>query len=185
MIRKRLAACILKLLGWRAVNTIPPHIKKAIAIGAPHTSYWDAVYWVLLRYIVDWPTKAIVKKQAFFFPIGLLWQCMGAIAVDRAHIRKKTKLILMLMDIFKKSEKLFLAIMPEGARSYAPRWKTSFYKIAVKLNLPILLIYIDYSQKEVGAGKVIYPTGNLNEDLQTIQTFYIKKIGKHPEKGVK
>ena len=34
---------IFKLRGWKIVGSVPPEIKKAVVIAAPHSSNWDFV----------------------------------------------------------------------------------------------------------------------------------------------
>ena len=65
----------LKLMGWKAVSTVPPDLKKFIMVVAPHTSSWD-VYMVFtfrsvlkLNYI-----KFIGKQELFKPPIGFLFR---------------------------------------------------------------------------------------------------------------
>ena len=48
--------------------------------------------------------------------------------------------------------------------------------------MPIQLAYIDYEKKEMGIKAIIYPTGDENADLATIQLFYEDIKGRHPEK---
>jgi len=42
---------------------------------------------------------------------------------------------------------LILGISPEGTRSRVEKWKTGFYYIAQKANVPIVLMYMDYKKK--------------------------------------
>ena len=40
---------------------------------------------------------------------------------------------------------------------------------------------LDYKEKKVGIGKVIYPSGNIKKDMQIIQDFYKTITPKYPE----
>ena len=74
---------------------------------------------------------------------------------------------------FAKYKKFNLAITPEGTRKANPNWKKGFYFIALKAQVPIVLIGIDYSKKTISATKAIMPSGDIN---------YFKDFkGKHPE----
>jgi hypothetical protein len=46
----------------------------------------------------------------------------------------------------------------------------------------ILLGYVDYKKKEGGIGKIIHPSGNFEEDLKEVQTFYYNVTARYPEK---
>ena len=63
-------------------------------------------------------------------------------------------------------QKFHLAITPEGTRKANPNWKKGFYYIALKAQVPIVLIGIDYSTKTITSTKAIMPTGDLNKDMR-------------------
>ena len=180
---------IFKWLGWKLVGDLPPGLDKAVMVVAPHTSNWDALYGIIgIVFIKNIAAKFAVKKEAMFFPLGLLLKRLGAIPIDRSSQSKtggKLKQVDMLAEIFQKSKKLLFVIAPEGTRKYAPRWKTGFYHIAMRAQVPIVLGYLDYAKKEAGIGPVIYPTGNMEQDIQQIQAFYKDITGRYPHQGVR
>jgi hypothetical protein len=45
--------------------------------------------------------------------------------------------------------------------------------------------YLDYKKKHAGIGPVIYPSDNLEQDMEKILTFYRSVTGKYPERGVR
>ena len=59
-------------------------------------------------------------------------------------------------------------------------WKSGFYHVAKKANVPICLAYLDYKNKIAGVGKVIFPTENMAEDMKSIME-YKGKAAKFPE----
>ena len=79
------------------------------------------------------------------------------------------------------ADNLILGIAPEGTRKRVKKWKTGFYYIAQKADVPIVLVYMDYVKKEVGYLDVLYPSGDLQKDMQIIQSYYKDLIGKNPE----
>jgi 1-acyl-sn-glycerol-3-phosphate acyltransferase len=180
---------IFKWIGWTMVGDLPPGLNKAVMVVAPHTSNWDAVYGIFsIVFIKNIAAKFAVKKEAMFFPLGLILKQMGAIPINRSIKTKtgsKLKQADMLAEMFQNSKELILVIAPEGTRKYAPRWKTGFYHIAMKAQVPIILGYLDYAKKEAGIGPVIYPTGNMEQDMEQIQTFFKDKKGKYPHQGVR
>ena len=60
---------LFKLNGWKIVGTVPPEIKKAVVIAAPHTSNWDGI-WVRVAFaILGIPVKIAVKDSMTKFPV--------------------------------------------------------------------------------------------------------------------
>ena len=70
---------------------------------------------------------------------------------------------------FAEYKKFNLAITPEGTRKANPNWKKGFYFIALKAQVPIVLIGIDYSKKTISATKAIMPSGDINKDMREIK----------------
>ena len=79
-----------------------------------------------------------------FFPLGLFFKAVGGIPVDRS---RKTSLVDQMVKHFNECKKFHLAITPEGTRKANPNWKKGFYYIALKAQIPIVLIGIDYSKR--------------------------------------
>ena len=68
-----------------------------------------------------------------------------------------------------------MVITPEGSRGKRKQWKTGFYHIAVKANVPIALGYLDFDVKEGIVDKIFYPTGNMDKDMREIMDYYKDK----------
>lgn len=174
----KISATILKLMGWR-VKGEKPDLKKFVLLAAPHTSNWDFPVGRLTNSMLDINLKVLMKKSWFFFPMGLIMRSLGAIPIDRT---KSGTMIDHVIDLFNKNEEFVFAITPEGTRSYVEYWRTGFYYIALKAEVPIVCGYLDFDKKETGIGPIIFPTGNAEEDLEKIMSFYRTKAAKHPEK---
>ena len=185
---KQIARLAFKITGWKQVGNYPKELKKAVMIAAPHTSNWDLFYARAAFFIMEVPLKFTIKKESLKGPMAPVLRWLGAIPIDRnrkqASLNKQNSLVNAMIELFDRDE-LVIMITPEGTRNYAPKWKTGFYHVAVGANVPIVLGYLDYKEKHAGIGPIIYPTGNLEEDLEKILSFYRTKTGKHPEKGVK
>nr|WP_192820779.1 lysophospholipid acyltransferase family protein [Rufibacter sp. LB8] len=182
MFGKALASLIFKVSGWKLNGGMPPNVKQAIMIAAPHTSNWDFVYARAAFYLMDVPVKLTIKKEAFFFPMGYLLKAMGAVPVDR---KKNNNLVAAMVDIFKTHDEMVMLVTPEGTRKYQPRWKKGFYYTAVGANVPILLGYLDYAKKEAGVGPLIQPTGDFDADMKKILDFYRTVTPRFPSQGVR
>lgn len=86
-----------------------------------------------------------------------------------------------MAEMFDQREDLLLVITPEGTRKKVQKWKTGFYHVAMKANVPIALAFIDYKTKSCGIATILYPSGNFQEDMKTILDFYRPLGAKNPE----
>lgn len=120
----------------------------------------------------------MMKKEWFFFPLGLIFKAVGGIPVDRS---KKTSLVDQMAQQFAERKQFHLAITPEGTRKANPNWKKGFYYIALKAQVPIVLIGIDYPSKTISATKAIMPSGNIDADMKEIKLYYKDFKGRHPD----
>ena len=66
---------------------------------------------------------------------------------------------------FRKRDWMWLAVAPEGTRSYTDHLKSGFYQLAVAANIPIGLAYIDYGRRQVGIDTYVRMTGDREQDL--------------------
>ena len=176
---------VFKWLGWKIIGDLPPGIDKAVLVMAPHTSNWDFFYGMTTVLIKQVPAKFAIKKEVMFFPLGPILKWIGGIPIDRKRQGKQVSQLAMMTQLLQEHEKLVLIIAPEGTRSYVPRWKTGFYRIAMQAQVPIVLGYLDYAKKHAGIGPAFYPTGNMEQDIEEIQAFYRDKAGKYPARGVR
>jgi 1-acyl-sn-glycerol-3-phosphate acyltransferase len=175
---KYLARFILRLIGWKVESVLPPTVKKAIVVMAPHTSNWDFVLGWLGFSALGLRSKYLVKEEAFFFPLGIIIKWLGAIPVNR----EKNSVILQAGELFNHSDKLLLTLTPEGTRSLNKTWKKGFYLIARHAKVPMVLGYLDYKTKYGGMGLIMEPSDDYQKDLKIIEDFYKGKVAKFPEK---
>ena len=150
-----------------------------IILVAPHTSNWDFLVGRLVIGSLRVPQRVLMKKEMFFFPLKYILLALGAMPIDR---KASTKMVDIIIDQFKRNDNFVFSISPEGTRSFAKKWKTGFYYIAIKAKVPIVLGKIDYKRKEAGLAKVIYPDGDFEKDFKEILDFYKNIGGRNPEK---
>ena len=155
----------LKVIRWRVVGTLPSEHKYVIIV-APHTSNWDFFYARLYSYIVKIQPKYLAKKELFVPFISYLIKLNGGIPVDRS---KKNKLVDFLSKKIIDSKTIILSLSPEGTRKKVDKWKTGFYYIAQKANVPIVIVGINYKKKEIGIIDKLFPTNNIENDMKRIQ----------------
>lgn len=184
---KFLSKAIFFLSGWKIVSSWPKEQKKAVLIAVPHTSNWDLLYARAAFYLMEVPVRFTIKKEVMVGPLGWLIRSFGGIAIDRKRIpgkRKQTYTELMI-NLLKETDELVIMVTPEGTRSYAPKWKSGFYHIALGANVPIVIGYLDYKKKEAGLGAFIYPNGNMDEQIEELKAFGRTVTAKYPENGIR
>ncbi|SRR5690554_381470 len=179
---KALSQFIFWITGWKVVGKIPKELKKFVMVAAPHTSNWDLLYARAAYYILNINVRYTIKKELFFFPLGVFLRQIGGIAIDRTTKENKVD---SMSRMFEREDELALLVTPEATRSYAPEWKKGFYYIALAANVPIICGYLDYKKKHAGIGPIIYPSGDYEKDLNKLLKFYRTITPKYPEKGVK
>lgn len=152
-------------------------------VAAPHTSNWDFIYARAAFYMMNVPLRYTIKKEFMVFPFGPLLKAMGALPIDRS---KNNKMVDAMVSLFQEhQEDMCVLVTPEGTRKYQPRWRRGFYYVALGANVPIVLGYLDYAKKEAGIGPTIYPSGDVDADIEKIQAFYRTKTARFPEQGVR
>ena len=107
---KYLARFIMWLAGWRYKGELP-QVKKAVIISVPHTSNWDFVWGELAFLSQGIPAYILMKKEFFFFPLGLLLRALRVIPVDRG--KKDSHLVQQMIAEFNKRDSMYLCITPE------------------------------------------------------------------------
>ncbi|SFB27798.1 1-acyl-sn-glycerol-3-phosphate acyltransferases [Flavobacterium swingsii] len=177
--KKRIYKLIFfKLMGWKVNGTISPEIKKCVMIVVPHTSAHDFYLGIFTRGVTGLEMNFVAKKELFKFPFGAYFRWMGGEPLDRSGGLNKVDAIA---NIFTKRETFRLAIAPEGTRKKVTEWKTGFYYIAMKANVPIIPVVFNFGEKEVKLCEPFSPTGNIEADFKILEKNYIGVLGKIPE----
>ncbi len=174
---KKIARSILGIFGWRT-DVILPLPNKYVLIGAPHTSSWDFIVMLLLMASEGIPIHWMGKDSLFRGPLGVFFRAIGAIPVNR---RERTNLVEQIAAKFDEYEDLVIGLSPEGTRKKAEYWRTGFYYIALKADVPIVMAYMDFQDKECGLGPTLHPTGDIETDFEVIKNFYTGFVGKYPK----
>ncbi len=169
---------LLKIGGWKGVGGELPD-DKCIVIGVPHTSNWDFFWsWVFYK-SVGGQANFLVKKEAFFWPVGYLIRKMGGVPIDRS---KGANVVMQVVGEFEKRKRLQLAITPEGTRKKTARWKGGFHQIAKMADVPVFLGVFDYGKREIGIIERFELTDDVQADLLRMRRAYKNVVAKHPDK---
>ena len=78
-----------RLLGWKT-NVTVPNYDKCVICAAPHTTNLDLFIGKLFYGAIGRKTSFMMKKEWFFFPLGIFFKAVGGIPVDRS---RKTSLV--------------------------------------------------------------------------------------------
>lgn len=118
----------------------------------------------------------LAKSQLFKWYSGWLFRALGCYPVYR---NQSQNLVDAVVKMYDQNESLHIAITPEGTRKDVERLKTGFYHIALKSNVPLLLIGFDYPGKALVISEPVFLTGDFEADLSTVYRFYTTIQGKH------
>lgn len=173
-----LSETILRSFGWKVICTVPDYPKSIICV-APHTSNWDFVLGKLAYWSLGRQAGFLIKETWFFFPMNLLFKALGGIPVPRK--RRGSSLTEALINRFRSSDKMSVAITPECTRSRVTEWHTGFLRIAYGAGVPIILGAIQASDKTIHLEKTYHPTGDLEADMAAIKSYYRDFTGIKPE----
>jgi len=171
-----------RILDWKIIGNINPEVRKCVIIVVPHTSWYDFFIGVLTRGIIELEMNFVAKKELFVFPFNFYFRWMGGTPLNR---QKKENKVDAIVSIFNQKTIFRLAIAPEGTRKKVTEWKTGFYYIALKANVPIIPVAFDYGKKEVVLFPIYNPIGIIDTDLKNLQSNYKGVVGKFPEKSYK
>jgi 1-acyl-sn-glycerol-3-phosphate acyltransferase len=165
---------------WQITGCLPNE-RKLVAIGAPHTSNYDGLLMLMLSWLLylrlDWMVKAELGNHWLLGPIV---RVMGGVSIDRSA---SFNAVEQAVQQFEERDDLWLVIAPEGTRRKTDHWRTGFYWIAHNAGVPILMARVDYKSKVVHlVDPVLYPSGQLEADMEKIWNEYRVAAARHPER---
>ena len=173
---------VFRLIGWRVVDHRPAGLDQCIYVVAPHTSNWDFVIGVFARSIARLGhVKYLAKASLFRPPHGWIFRGLGGYPVDRT---KSSNLVDQVAHYFRTVPHFSIAITPEGTRKHVQKWKTGFYHIAVKAQVPLILTSMDYGKKQVTFREPFVPSGDVERDIAWIMDHFRQFKGRNAEHGV-
>jgi len=175
------ASAILRRNGWR-LDIAPQAYQhpKYVLVGAYHTTNWDAVWAALGLMAANIRTAIIIKKEWTQQPfIGPLITSLGGVGVQRGSAHGTVR---QIVDEYNARRQFVIGITPEGTRGKAEYWKSGFYLIARKAQVPLLLGYLDYPSHTFGiAPTVVWPSGDLEGDMAVFLPTLATIRPKYPE----
>lgn len=169
---------LLKLSGWKFVGNFPNEKKFILAV-APHTSNWDFLVGLRIKFAYNLKVNFLAKNSLFFWPLGPILKFLGGIPINRSAPQG---FVGQMAENFNNAEELVVVVTPEGTRSKVSKWKTGFLHMAKQANVPVVPLQIDYAKKEVQCFEAHAIQGDIQEELAAIQNLYSQGSAKHPDK---
>ena len=168
-----LARGLLRLLGWRVHFNGLPALQGVIVV-YPHTSNWDFPVGLLAKWAMGLEAKFLGKHTLFQIPLFGPWlRWLGGVPVDR---RAAAGVVEQMVDLFaikrQAGEYFWLALTPEGTRSWRPAWRSGFYRVTLAAGVPLMLAVLDYGRKQVRLVDVLTLSGQVDEDMGRIASVF-------------
>jgi 1-acyl-sn-glycerol-3-phosphate acyltransferase len=173
---------LLGLLGWRVhFDGLPAF--QGVAVVYPHTSNWDAPLMFLVKFAKGIQVSFWGKDKIFNWPLVGRWlRWIGGVPVNRTAAGGVVGEAVRIIEAHKKANTYFwLGLAPEGTRKLIPGWRSGFYQTALRANVPLLIVKLDYGTKTVSIVDFIKLCGDMQQDMAAIATFYKGVTGFHPE----
>lgn len=153
-----------------------------MVIVAPHTSSMDVAICLAFRKALHLERfKFLGKQELFKPPFGFIFRWLGGVPVDRFH---NTHLVDEVAKFFDRKDEFIIGLSPEGTRKKVDRLRTGFYYIAKKAGVPIVMIGLDFENKQLIFATPFYTGDNEQNDFRHILHFFGPIKGKRPELGV-
>lgn len=176
--KKSIARFLLRIGGW-SIREDRPKYKRYVLIAAPHTSNWDFVLMLLFSAALDVKVTWMGKHSLFHGPMGWVMRALGGMPIER---HTSNDVVSQMVEAFRNSHQLILAIPAEGTRERAEYWKSGFYHIALQARVPVTPTFLDWGRKVGGFGAAYQLTGNMRDDMDHFRHFYAGMTGRFPEK---
>ncbi len=169
----RLAAAVLRLLGWQIHFDGLPAL-QGVLIVYPHTSNWDFPVMMLAKWTLGIPVSFWCKDSLFRIPLFGPWlRWIGGVPVQRTASRGMTRQAVDLLEQHRREGSYcWLGLAPEGTRKLLPGWRSGFYRTAQGADVPLCLVRVDYARRDIRACDFIRLAGDEKADMQRIVAVY-------------
>ncbi len=177
-----LARRILRLLGWQVHFRGLPGLHGVIVV-YPHTSNWDFPVGLLAMWAMGLEAKFLGKHTLFQIPLFGSWlRWLGGVPVDR---RAAGGVVEQMVEMFARKQQageyFWLALTPEGTRSWRPAWRSGFYRVTLSAQVPLVLAVLDYGRRQVRLIDVMTLSGQVDEDMRRIAQVFEGSTGLRQE----
>ena len=173
--RRRACRAVLRLCGWSLTGEFPD-VPKLVLIAAPHSSWWDGVWGLLIKAAIGADVHFMAKQELFRGPLGALLVKLGGMPINRGSAQG---VVEQMIGQFRQRDGLWLGIAPEGTRRHVPQWKSGFWRIAHGAGMPVFPVAFHYPDKTIHLGPLFDTTDNMAADMARLRAFYTPFQGKY------
>ncbi len=179
--RARGAHRALRLCGWQIRFDGQLPAPRGVIIAYPHTSNWDFFIGLATIWSLELPIRWVGKETLFTGWLGKIagpvLRRWGGRPVFRAQ---PTGMVEQLAQTMAAEPWFWLALSPEGTRRRLDHWRSGFYHLALRAQVPVGLAYFDFVRREVGISGFVVLTGDVDVDMARIASFYEGRRGCFP-----
>lgn len=177
----RTARGLLRLFGWTVQSPGLPASQGVILV-YPHTSNWDFVVGLLAKWTLGLQLRFWAKDSLFRLPLLRRWmRWIGGVAVDRGSRHGVVAdTVARMQAAAARGERFWLAVAPEGTRSFAGGWRTGAYQVAVQAGVPVGLAYFDFERRIVSLERFLQLSGDPQADFAAFADYLGPRVGRHP-----
>ena len=173
--RRALCRLALRVAGWKLEGEFPD-IERLVLIVAPHSSWSDGFWGLLVKVAIGADVRFMGKQQLFTTPLGPILRALGGIPVDRSATKG---VVEQIVEQFHRRHALWLVVAPEGTRKAVSRWRSGFWHIARGADVPILPVAFHYPTKSIVIGLPLPTSNDMAADMARLRAFYAPfKIGR-------
>lgn len=173
--QRRTCRAVLRMVGWSLAGEFPDR-SKLVLIAAPHSSWWDGFWGLLIKAAIGADVHFMGKQELFRWPLGGLLRQLGGVPINR---RAAKGVVEQMIDQFRQREELWLVIAPEGTRKPVKRWKSGFWHIAHDAGIPIFPVAFHYPDKTIRLGPLFDTSADMDADVARLRAWYAPFRGKH------
>jgi 1-acyl-sn-glycerol-3-phosphate acyltransferase len=175
------ARWVLRMAGWRYRFEGLPTL-QGVFIAYPHTSNWDFVVMILVKWAAGIRTQFWGKDSLFRIPVFGRWLTwVGGVPIDRKSSSGAVgEMVKVLLQHKREGRYFWLALSPEGTRKHTPGWRSGFYQLALQAQVPIALIRMDYGQRFIEFADFVHLTGDEAQDYARFVQVYEGVVGCKP-----
>lgn len=173
--RRKLCRGVLRAVGWSLVGEFPD-VPKLVLIAAPHSSWWDGIWGLLVKAAIGADVRFMGKQELFRGPLGALLLKLGGMPIDRGSAQG---VVEQMIEQFHQRDALWLGIAPEGTRRHVPQWKSGYWRIAHGAGMPVFPCAFNYPDKTIHLGPLFALTGDMATDMARLRAWYAPFRGKH------
>jgi len=166
---------VLRLGGWRMVGEWPD-VPKMVVIVAPHSSGWDGLWGLAAKVAMGLGAAFMGKQELFRGALGWFLRKLGGFPVDR---RAPGGIVDQVVAKMQQADRMWLALAPEGTRKAVEKWKSGFWKIAKRSEVPVFCVWFHYPDKVIGLGPMVELTDDMDADLVRIRALFKDHVGKN------